>query len=695
MKTKPTLKLATALVSLATISAQISTARAQGTAFSYQGRLNDHGGPANGSYDLRFKLFVDSLGNTQTGSAIAITNVPVANGLFQVSVDFGAGVFNGTYYWLEVDVRTNGLGAYINLSPLQAVTPAPYAIFAENAGNGGFTGGTYTNVVTLNNAADQFIGTFAGNGSGLTNANAATLGGLSASNFWKTSGNTGTAPGTNFLGTTDRLPLELWVNQSRAWRLEPDTNNIGAPNVIGGAPNNFVDPGVYGATIAGGGVLNYLTNGFEPGPGSNHVSAIWGTIGGGRRNTVAADHSTIGGGHDNVIQAYAYDSVIGGGEVNTIANFYGQSVIAGGSGNRVAGNGGSVGGGYSNSSQGYASTVPGGYLNTASGDYSFAAGQFAAANHPGAFVWSDASTFSSFSSTASNQFNVRANGGVRFVTGGVGLTIDGPIQASSFLGSGASLTSLDAGNISSGTLADGRLSGNVALLNANQTFSGFNIFGDLSMEGGQNYHHFQLSGGNALGYLYGSFLKYGDGIHLGYNYYADAIGGSHIFNSGGGTSRLSLGYNSIVLATGVAGVQPNYNNIVINGTITTINGTFQNNSDRNAKQDFATVSPTQVLDAVVQLPISEWSYKAEPETRHVGPMAQDFHAAFSLGTDETHIAPMDEGGVALAAIQGLNQKLQAELQRRDEENAELKQETKLLQRRIEALEQSLRQLQSD
>jgi len=104
----------------------------------------------------------------------------------------------------------------------------------------------------------------------------------------------------------------------------------------------------------------------------------------------------------------------------------------------------------------------------------------------------------------------------------------------------------------------------------------------------------------------------------------------------------------------------------------TVNGTFNNNSDRNAKQDFAPVSPSQILDKVLQLPVSEWSYKVDAATRHIGTMAQDFYSAFNIGTDDKHIAPIDEGGVALAAIQGLNQKLMVELQRRDAENQELK-----------------------
>jgi len=88
-----------------------------------------------------------------------------------------------------------------------------------------------------------------------------------------------------------------------------------------------------------------------------------------------------------------------------------------------------------------------------------------------------------------------------------------------------------------------------------------------------------------------------------------------------------------------------------------VNGTFVSASDRNQKQNLQPVEPRAVLEKVAALPIAEWSFKQDAETRHVGPMAQDFRAAFGLGTDDKHIATVDADGVALAAIQGLNQRL--------------------------------------
>ena len=109
--------------------------RAQGTAFTYQGRLNVSGAPASGTYDFRYRLALDPYGNNYFGSSVLASGQVISNGLFTATLDFGAGAFNGTNYWLEVDVRTNGAGGYTALSPLQAVTPAPYAIFSANSSN--------------------------------------------------------------------------------------------------------------------------------------------------------------------------------------------------------------------------------------------------------------------------------------------------------------------------------------------------------------------------------------------------------------------------------------------------------------------------------------------------------------------------------------------------------------------------------
>ncbi len=116
---------------------------AQGTAFTYQGRLNDGVNPAGGIYGLRFTIF-DSTNLPGTVVAGPLTNaaVAVSNGLFTVALDFGA-VFNGAARWLEIGVRPGGSSSdFTTLAPRQPVSPTPYAMFATTAGtvpNGAIT----------------------------------------------------------------------------------------------------------------------------------------------------------------------------------------------------------------------------------------------------------------------------------------------------------------------------------------------------------------------------------------------------------------------------------------------------------------------------------------------------------------------------------------------------------------------------
>lgn len=109
--------------------AQIGTASPAGTAFTYQGRLSENGQPANGVYDLEFKLYG---GPNQLyfviGSPVVMEDVQVTNGLFTVKLDFGSH-FNGLSRWLGVGVRPgSNTGAYTLLATRQELTPAPYAV---------------------------------------------------------------------------------------------------------------------------------------------------------------------------------------------------------------------------------------------------------------------------------------------------------------------------------------------------------------------------------------------------------------------------------------------------------------------------------------------------------------------------------------------------------------------------------------
>jgi hypothetical protein len=167
--------------------------------------------------------------------------------------------------------------------------------------------------------------------------------------------------------------------------------------------------------------------------------------------------------------------------------------------------------------------------------------------------------------------------------------------------------------------------------------------------------------------------------------YGYSGGGLGTLQSGAATN-LALYWNTSG-QVGIGTTSPNQKLTVAGNIYAT--GTITPNSDRNQKTDFSPVDTQAVLAKVAELPIQQWRFKAEAASvKHVGPMAQDFRAAFGLGEIPTAIATVDADGVALAAIQGLNRKLndkEAEIQ-------SLKQQNHSLAERLGALETVVRQL---
>jgi hypothetical protein len=202
---------------------------------------------------------------------------------------------------------------------------------------------------------------------------------------------------------------------------------------IGGGSNNLAD-GRY--SVIGGGKANtagtweahfYYSSGATVAGGQQNKSlADYATVGGGFNNTsggVASDGNvvagtvatTVAGGHSN--SSSGIYSTVGGGHLNQAgflnANYISTaSTVTGGDSNVCYGDYATIGGGSGNKANGSYGTVLGGRRNSASGSYGLAAGQQAKALHNGSFVWSDSSNLD-FSSTADNQFSVRATGGTR------------------------------------------------------------------------------------------------------------------------------------------------------------------------------------------------------------------------------------------------------------------------------------------
>ncbi|HXJ57282.1 MAG TPA: tail fiber domain-containing protein [Verrucomicrobiae bacterium] len=614
----------------------------QGTAFTYQGRLTDGTNGLDGSYDLRFGVFNAPGGGGPAAAPITRRATEVHGGLFTATLDFGPEVFSGPELWLEISVRTNGVNDFTTLAPRQRLTPTPYAITAASLSGSldpsqlsgplpsAALAGEYAGPLSLLNESNHY----AGDGSALQFG-----GGFGYCNlpcYWGLMGNSGTAPGLNFIGTTDNTPLEFRVNGQRALRLESTTNS-NVVNIIGGSRANYVNTDTLGATIAGGG---------NP-PQPNVVEANYGSVGGGIGNSILseADFSTIGGGLGNTVKMTAiiatiaggtahtigeraFDAVIGGGFLNTIGNGCQQATISGGGLNMI--NAGAswstISGGWNNSIESNldAGTIGGGVVNVI-GSQSF---------------------WATISGGQGNRAAPGSRGGT--VSGGLGNQVDG--QYSSIAGGYSNL-----------------VTGSFAMVAGGQE----NAAADYSF----------AAGTRAKAIHDGSFVWASGNAH---DYPSSTSNRVHFYAAGGleveyaGQDADGRGLKWLVLASQQPGRVIN----VFNGAYLSDGGAWTDSSDRNAKENFEPVNPAEILERVAALPLHSWSYRSESNSvRHLGPVAQDFHSAFGLGADDKHIAALDSSGVALAAIQGL----QRELRAKQAEIDRLNQRLAAIERRVEEL----------
>ena len=380
------------------------------TAFTYQGYLTQNGQPANGTFDFQFRLYDAATGGNQVGDTLTLEGVEVVQGVFTVQLDFGDNVFNGQALWLEVSVKNQNSEDYVALTPRQALTTTPYAIYSLHAPWSGLTGvpagfadgvdndTTYTagTGLVLSGGAFSLASSYQ-LPQGCANGQIPSWDGSQwvcadnqgSSGGWSLTGNAGTDPSTNFLGTTDNQPLVVKVNGWRAFLIEP-TDADNAPNIIGGWSSNSVADGVKGATIAGGGAKmgnpypNQVTADFGTVGGGFGNTAGWAaTVAGGLGNTASGSDATVGGGVTNT--ASGSFATIGGGDHNTASG--NDATVAGGDTNTASGNRAAVGGGEDNQASGPHATVAGGWTNHATGDLAtVAGGAYNTASGKGAFV---------------------------------------------------------------------------------------------------------------------------------------------------------------------------------------------------------------------------------------------------------------------------------------------------------------------
>jgi hypothetical protein len=286
------------------------------------------------------------------------------------------------------------------------------------------------------------------------------------------------------------------------------------------------------------------------------------------------------------------------------------------------------------------------FSDGASGQNSLAAGYHGVTHFEGSFNWSPRfGTIASVPDTANEQFIVNAPHGVGINTAtapdGTPLRDELTVAPSPDLPSGNADITLETSTQASG-------------------YNGFNI--NAIPDG-----YFQINGlYDVAGALAYDSLLYINYHHLTTNYYANWQ-----LNGAPANGIFAIGYD------GSSG----------NGAYLTAGGVWTNASSRAFKEGFAKVDVATVLDKLVSIPVQTWFYKqAHNEGLHMGPVAEDFAETFGLGKDNQHIGTVDESGVAFAAIQGLNQKVESENARLRDQNADLHSQLDRVMARLDKLE---------
>jgi hypothetical protein len=353
----------------------------------------------------------------------------------------------------------------------------------------------------------------------------------------------------------------------------------------------------------------------EP-PPSGQVTSTFGTIGGGVGNETG-NYATVCGGSHN--RASAYHAAIGGGSYNTAS--VGHSVVGGGLENTASGTMATVGGGWANAATHVDATVGGGRGNTAEGRHATVSGGLVNRAQRGAVIGGG-----SFNTAAANA---AIGGGSQNKAAGFHATVAG--------GAGNEATANYA------TVGGGLANSATALYATAGGGRGNRASGDYATVAGGFYN--QAAGD--FSFASGRRAHVG-ATHAGAFLHADSNDSD--FGSAAADEFAVRATGGVRLVTGI----DSSGGPLAGAELPAGSGSWSSLSDREVKVNVVPADESLILSLLAELPISTWSYAGQdPSVRHIGPMAQDFYAAFSVGEDDRHISTVDADGVALAAIQAL------------------------------------------
>ena len=336
-----------------------------------------------------------------------------------------------------------------------------------------------------------------------------------------------------------------------------------------------------------------------PYPGIDNTFGGAAFVGGGRNNQATGPHATVTGGRDNL--ATGYYTTVGGGLDNEASGA--TDIIGGGSFNQATGGGATVGGGNFNYATGFRSTIAGGGNNRAFGFKSTIGG-------------GEQNSASARYSAVLGGWSNDASGGYASVGGGWDNDADAYYAT---VGGGKNNTASGR----SSTVAGG--AANLAYGNLSATVGGGvnAAMGDFSLAAGR-----RAKADHDGSFVWGDSQVVDKTSSAADEFNVYCSGGARFFTNSAATT-------GVLIAPG--------------------GGSWSSVSDRASKENLLPVQPRAVLEGVVSLSLSTWNYRDQDDSiRHMGPMAQDFRAAFGLGVSDELIDTVDPDGVALAAIQGLH-----------------------------------------
>lgn len=259
--TRRTLGPRAIVLALLTLFSLPQGAAAIGTAFTYQGQLQQSGSPSTGPCDFRFMLFdavgsgAPPTGGNQIGSTAAADAVQVADGLFTLRLDFGAAAFNtGNDRWLQIAVRCPaGGGSYQTLAPRQPLTPAPFALFASAVADGSVTSAKLAaGAVTTSQLSANAV-TAAQIADGTITASELANGAVSTAKIGD-----GQVTGAKLVAP---LRLTSTAANSKIGAFDGTSTGVNGVGVSGTAGPGVDSAGVFGSANAGTGVMGDSSNG--------------------------------------------------------------------------------------------------------------------------------------------------------------------------------------------------------------------------------------------------------------------------------------------------------------------------------------------------------------------------------------------------------------------------------------------------